>query len=132
MSVEVPTVSHNHVCVMKTLTNNPYVAVIVSANLRITFTASTRPAYICAGMYHSTIILFLKLVQMLILRTAHPCEEKCELDGICNIETQPSKIVEEFQGRHETFSYTKASNLLDSIWAVIDDKPTIVVHAGGS
>lgn len=65
-------------------------------------------------------------------RMAHVCAGKCELAGTCYIETQPSKIVEEFQGQHETFSYTKVC-LVASVTSLLADVTFhVTVHAGRS
>lgn len=37
----------------------------------------------------------------------HPCPDQCRATGICEIDTTPLSIEATFSGRHETFQYTK-------------------------
>lgn len=44
-------------------------------------------------------------------RQEHICKALCQSRGICKIETAPQSVEVTFSGRHDTFQYTKVSDL---------------------
>ncbi|KAK7025055.1 VWFA domain-containing protein [Favolaschia claudopus] len=56
-----------------------------------------------------TIFMVFKLVPS--ISAAHSCTATCQAQGICEIETAPQSIEATFTGRHETFQYTKYSQV---------------------
>lgn len=55
----------------------------------------------------TSVLEFLVIHSTIRLRQEHDCNVKCEDDGICEIATSPSAILDNFRGRHATFQYTK-------------------------
>ena len=53
------------------------------------------------------ILLIILLHHSPYFRQEHHCAELCQSPGICHIATTPQGIESTFQGRHETFQYTK-------------------------
>ncbi|KAF9531678.1 hypothetical protein CPB83DRAFT_848544 [Crepidotus variabilis] len=49
----------------------------------------------------------------------HTCHSKCAAQGICEIDTAPQSIEATFTGRHETFQYTKYSQVAKRLDCVI-------------
>ncbi|KAJ1300985.1 hypothetical protein OPQ81_003409 [Rhizoctonia solani] len=60
----------------------------------------------------------------------HNCSRLCEADGICQIETRPSAIQDQFSGRHESFMYTRYSQVDRRLSCVIPIPPGEVAHEG--
>ncbi|KAF8685043.1 hypothetical protein RHS04_00827 [Rhizoctonia solani] len=54
----------------------------------------------------------------------------CEEDGICQIETRPSAIQEQFSGRHESFMYTRFTQVARQLSCVIPIPPGELSHDG--
>ncbi|CAE6457353.1 unnamed protein product, partial [Rhizoctonia solani] len=61
---------------------------------------------------------------------AHNCTNSCAAKGICRIETQPSTVEEQFLGRHETFQYTRYTQVEQRLTCVIPIPPGELQHAG--
>ncbi|KAG9091466.1 hypothetical protein FS749_016528, partial [Ceratobasidium sp. UAMH 11750] len=60
----------------------------------------------------------------------HSCMSLCEADGICQIETRPSAIQEQFSGRHEAFQYTRYSQVDRRLSCVVPISPGELTHMG--
>ncbi|KAG2136644.1 hypothetical protein DEU56DRAFT_356200 [Suillus clintonianus] len=60
----------------------------------------------------------------------HPCSMQCTAEGICEIETAPQSIEATFTGRHETFQYTKYSQVAKRLRCVKPVPPGLVAHKG--
>ncbi|KAG2340542.1 hypothetical protein BDR05DRAFT_937722 [Suillus weaverae] len=60
----------------------------------------------------------------------HLCSRACTADGICEIETTPQSIEATFTGKHETFQYTKYSQVAKRLRCVKTVPPGAVVHKG--
>ncbi|KAG1719880.1 hypothetical protein EDB19DRAFT_2044892 [Suillus lakei] len=60
----------------------------------------------------------------------HLCSRACTVDGICEIETTPQSIEATFTGRHETFQYTKYSQVAKRLRCMKSIPPGAVVHKG--
>ncbi|KAG0701346.1 hypothetical protein DFH29DRAFT_990130 [Suillus ampliporus] len=60
----------------------------------------------------------------------HSCSRLCTADGICEIETAPQSIEATFTGRHETFQYTKYSQVAKRLRCVKPIPPGLVAHQG--
>ncbi|KAF9220065.1 hypothetical protein BS17DRAFT_739840 [Gyrodon lividus] len=60
----------------------------------------------------------------------HSCEAVCDARGICEIETAPHSIEATFTGRHETFQYTKFSQVSKRLKCVKVIPPGEIQHAG--
>ncbi|EUC60520.1 cytochrome P450 family protein, putative [Rhizoctonia solani AG-3 Rhs1AP] len=60
----------------------------------------------------------------------HNCTKLCEADGICQIETRPSAIQEQFSGRHETFMYTRFTQVDRRLSCTIPIPPGELSHEG--
>ncbi|CEL64063.1 hypothetical protein RSOLAG1IB_11047 [Rhizoctonia solani AG-1 IB] len=61
---------------------------------------------------------------------SHDCTSPCAARGICRIETQPSAVEEQFSGRHETFQYTRYSQVEQRLTCVIPIPPGELQHIG--
>ncbi|CAE6410609.1 unnamed protein product, partial [Rhizoctonia solani] len=60
----------------------------------------------------------------------HNCGKFCESDGICQIETRPSAIQEQFSGQHESFMYTRFTQVDRRLSCVIPIPPGELSHEG--
>ncbi|KAG0705087.1 hypothetical protein DFH29DRAFT_316434 [Suillus ampliporus] len=60
----------------------------------------------------------------------HSCSRQCTADGICEIETAPQSIEATFTGRHETFQYTKYSQVAKRLRCTKSIPPGVVAHKG--
>ncbi|KEP46929.1 von willebrand factor type A domain protein, partial [Rhizoctonia solani 123E] len=60
----------------------------------------------------------------------HNCSRLCEADGICQIETRPSAIQDQFSGRHESFMYTRYTQVDRRLSCVIPIPPGELSHEG--
>ncbi|KAG2040447.1 hypothetical protein BDR03DRAFT_892378 [Suillus americanus] len=60
----------------------------------------------------------------------HSCSVQCTAEGICEIETAPQSIEATFTGRHETFQYTKYSQVAKRLRCAKSIPPGLVAHAG--
>ncbi|KIJ64840.1 hypothetical protein HYDPIDRAFT_40028 [Hydnomerulius pinastri MD-312] len=60
----------------------------------------------------------------------HSCESVCSVRGICEIETAPHSIEATFTGRHETFQYTKFSQVSKRLKCVKVIPPGEQQHTG--
>ncbi|KAG2365210.1 hypothetical protein BDR07DRAFT_1399490 [Suillus spraguei] len=60
----------------------------------------------------------------------HSCSAQCTAEGICEIETAPQSIEATFTGRHETFQYTKYSQVAKRLRCTKSVPPGLVVHEG--
>ncbi|CAE6468707.1 unnamed protein product, partial [Rhizoctonia solani] len=60
----------------------------------------------------------------------HNCSHLCEADGICQIETRPSAIQDQFSGRHESFVYTRYTQVDRRLSCVISVPPGELEHDG--
>ncbi|KAG2076123.1 hypothetical protein BDR04DRAFT_1003889 [Suillus decipiens] len=60
----------------------------------------------------------------------HRCSTQCTADGICEIETAPQSIEATFTGKHETFQYTKYSQVAKRLRCAKLIPPGLVVHEG--
>ncbi|KAH7337773.1 hypothetical protein B0J17DRAFT_573266 [Rhizoctonia solani] len=60
----------------------------------------------------------------------HNCARLCEEDGICQVETRPSAIQEQFSGRHESFMYTRFTQVDRRLSCVIPIPPGELTHEG--
>ncbi|CAE6410025.1 unnamed protein product [Rhizoctonia solani] len=60
----------------------------------------------------------------------HACMMPCEAPGICQIETQPSAILERFTGRFEAFQYTRYSQEKRRLLCAIPIAPGKLCHEG--
>ncbi|KAG8694060.1 hypothetical protein FRC08_008731, partial [Ceratobasidium sp. 394] len=60
----------------------------------------------------------------------HSCMGLCEAGGICQIETRPSAIQEQFSGRHETFRYTRYLQVGRRLSCVVPILPGQLTHTG--
>ncbi|KAG1840861.1 hypothetical protein C8R48DRAFT_739797 [Suillus tomentosus] len=60
----------------------------------------------------------------------HSCSVQCTAEGICEIETAPQSIEATFTGRHETFQYTKYSQVAKRLRCAKSIPPGLVAHTG--
>ncbi|QRV98718.1 E3 ubiquitin-protein ligase TRIP12 [Ceratobasidium sp. AG-Ba] len=60
----------------------------------------------------------------------HSCMNLCEADGICQIETRPSAIQEQFSGMHEAFQYTRYSQVDRRLSCAVPIPPGELTHTG--
>ncbi|KAF9231472.1 hypothetical protein BU15DRAFT_68308 [Melanogaster broomeanus] len=60
----------------------------------------------------------------------HACESVCSARGICEIETAPHSIEATFTGKHETFQYTKFSQVSKRLKCVKVIPPNEIQHVG--
>lgn len=60
----------------------------------------------------------------------HDCTNLCDADGICEIKTRPSAIQEQFAGRHESFMYTRYTQVARRLDCVIPIPPGALTHDG--
>ncbi|KAG1731285.1 hypothetical protein EDB19DRAFT_1881018 [Suillus lakei] len=60
----------------------------------------------------------------------HSCSMQCTAEGICEIETAPQSIEATFTGRHETFQYTKYSQVAKRLRCTKSIPPGLVAHSG--
>ncbi|KAG1778913.1 hypothetical protein EV702DRAFT_1093073 [Suillus placidus] len=60
----------------------------------------------------------------------HSCSMQCTAEGICEIETAPQSIEATFTGRHETFQYTKYSQVAKRLRCAKSIPPGQVAHRG--
>ncbi|KAJ7763628.1 hypothetical protein DFH07DRAFT_1059276 [Mycena maculata] len=60
----------------------------------------------------------------------HNCAALCQADGTCEIETAPQSIEATFTGRHETFQYTKYSQVAKRLPCVFPIPPGEKQHSG--
>ncbi|PCH41519.1 hypothetical protein WOLCODRAFT_163166 [Wolfiporia cocos MD-104 SS10] len=58
----------------------------------------------------------------------HACDKLCSADGICQIDTKPQSIEATFTGRHETFQYTKYSQVSKRLKCIIPITPGRMDH----
>ncbi|KAG1809694.1 uncharacterized protein BJ212DRAFT_1484392 [Suillus subaureus] len=66
-----------------------------------------------------------------LMRTEeHSCSVQCTAEGICEIETAPQSIEATFTGRHETFQYTKYSQVAKRLRCAKSIPPGLVAHDG--
>ncbi|KAJ7509859.1 hypothetical protein B0H11DRAFT_2270198 [Mycena galericulata] len=61
---------------------------------------------------------------------SHNCAALCQADGTCEIETAPQSIEATFTGRHETFQYTKYSQVAKRLPCVFPIPPGEKQHFG--
>nr|GAT56845.1 predicted protein [Mycena chlorophos] len=61
---------------------------------------------------------------------SHSCSADCESPGSCRIETAPQSIEATFTGRHETFQYTKYSQVAKRLKCVFPIPPGQKAHTG--
>ncbi|KAI9443965.1 hypothetical protein H4582DRAFT_1049491 [Lactarius indigo] len=61
----------------------------------------------------------------------HSCAEPCAAPGICQIDTSPQSIEATFTGRHETFQYTKYTQVAKRMQCVLTIPPGLLSHVGG-
>ncbi|KAJ7180916.1 hypothetical protein C8R46DRAFT_595271 [Mycena filopes] len=61
---------------------------------------------------------------------SHNCKASCQALGTCEIETAPQSIEATFTGRHETFQYTKYSQVAKRLPCVILIPPGDKTHPG--
>ncbi|KAG1848095.1 hypothetical protein DFJ58DRAFT_729994 [Suillus subalutaceus] len=83
-----------------------------SVRVRTIFTACKTAPFISAGLEE------------------HPCPMQCIADGICEIETAPQSIEATFTGKHETFQYTKYSQVAKRLRCAKSIPPGLVAHEG--
>ncbi|KAB5590852.1 hypothetical protein CTheo_5695 [Ceratobasidium theobromae] len=60
----------------------------------------------------------------------HACTNLCAADGICRVDTEPYAVEEQFSGRHETFQYTKYTQVEQRLTCVIPIPPGALKHPG--
>ncbi|KAJ7289087.1 hypothetical protein C8J57DRAFT_1459186 [Mycena rebaudengoi] len=60
----------------------------------------------------------------------HNCHALCQAAGICEIDTAPQSIQAIFTGRHETFQYTKYSQVANRLPCVLQIPPGELTHSG--
>ncbi|KAL4067468.1 hypothetical protein V8B97DRAFT_2061708 [Scleroderma yunnanense] len=60
----------------------------------------------------------------------HPCTADCDSSGICEIETAPLSIQATFTGKHETFMYTKYSQVAKRLKCIRAIPPGLTNHQG--
>ncbi|KAG8952848.1 hypothetical protein FRC03_012004, partial [Tulasnella sp. 419] len=60
----------------------------------------------------------------------HDCPHLCEAPGICRIETEPKSIETTFVGAHETFQFTKYTQIANRLRCVIPIEPGHLGHIG--
>lgn len=60
----------------------------------------------------------------------HRCAKLCEAPGICQIETQPSEIIEKFTGRFDTFQYTRFAQVDRRLTCAVPISPGQLNHEG--
>ncbi|KAJ7231899.1 hypothetical protein B0H12DRAFT_204922 [Mycena haematopus] len=60
----------------------------------------------------------------------HNCSASCQAPGICEIQTAPQSIEATFTGQHETFQYTKYSQVAKRLPCVFPIPPGEKEHAG--
>ncbi|KAG2129176.1 uncharacterized protein EDB93DRAFT_1183028 [Suillus bovinus] len=58
----------------------------------------------------------------------HSCSMQCTAEGIRQIEIAPQLIEAAFTGRHETFQYTKYSQVVKRLKCVKSIQPGMVAH----
>ncbi|KAI0250874.1 hypothetical protein BJV78DRAFT_526274 [Lactifluus subvellereus] len=61
---------------------------------------------------------------------AHPCSALCSAPGICQIDTAPHSVEATFTGRHETFQYTKYTQVAKRLQCVRVIPPGQMSHMG--
>ncbi|KAI0302897.1 hypothetical protein B0F90DRAFT_1935607 [Multifurca ochricompacta] len=61
---------------------------------------------------------------------AHACSALCSAPGICQIDTAPQSIEATFTGKHETFQYTKYSQVAKRLQCVKTIEPGQMAHTG--
>ncbi|KAF8267057.1 hypothetical protein EI94DRAFT_1731643 [Lactarius quietus] len=62
---------------------------------------------------------------------SHSCSEQCAAPGICQIDTSPQSVEATFTGRHETFQYTKYTQVAKRMQCVLTIPPGSLSHVGG-
>ncbi|KAJ7195854.1 hypothetical protein C8J57DRAFT_534894 [Mycena rebaudengoi] len=60
----------------------------------------------------------------------HNCRAVCQATGICEIDTAPQSVEATFTGRHETFQYTKYSQVAKRLPCVFQIPPGELQHSG--
>ncbi|ELU39519.1 cytochrome P450 [Rhizoctonia solani AG-1 IA] len=61
---------------------------------------------------------------------SHSCTNLCAARGICRIETQPSAVEEQFSGRHETFQYTRYTQVEQRLTCALPIPAGRLYHEG--
>ncbi|KAH9047121.1 hypothetical protein EDB84DRAFT_1462824 [Lactarius hengduanensis] len=61
---------------------------------------------------------------------AHSCSALCSASGICQIDTSPMSVEATFTGRHETFQYTKYTQVAKRLQCVKTIQPGRMSHSG--
>lgn len=61
---------------------------------------------------------------------AHSCSESCTAPGICKIENSPQAIEATFNGKHETFQYTRYTQVAKRMHCVQTIPPMLMAHEG--
>ncbi|KAI9443933.1 hypothetical protein H4582DRAFT_2125919, partial [Lactarius indigo] len=61
---------------------------------------------------------------------AHSCLERCAVPGICQIDTSPQSIEATFTGRHETFQYTRYTQVATRMQCAQTIPPGLLSHEG--
>ncbi|KAH9166548.1 hypothetical protein EDB89DRAFT_2232826 [Lactarius sanguifluus] len=62
---------------------------------------------------------------------AHSCPALCAAPGICKIDTSPQSIEATFAGKHETFQYTRYTQVASRAQCVQTIPPGLMAHEGG-
>ncbi|KAH9023069.1 hypothetical protein EDB83DRAFT_1992577 [Lactarius deliciosus] len=62
---------------------------------------------------------------------AHSCPALCAAPGICKIDTSPQSIEATFTGKHETFQYTRYTQVASRAQCVQTIPPGLTAHEGG-
>ncbi|KAG8924163.1 hypothetical protein FRC02_010615 [Tulasnella sp. 418] len=60
----------------------------------------------------------------------HHCPHSCESPGICRIDTEPKSVETTFVGVHETFQFTKYTQIANRLQCVIPIEPGHLGHEG--
>ncbi|KAI9443812.1 hypothetical protein H4582DRAFT_1039790 [Lactarius indigo] len=62
---------------------------------------------------------------------AHSCSKLCAAPGICQIDTSPQSMEATFTGKHETFRYTRYTQVANRMQCVQIIPPGLMAHEGG-
>ncbi|KAF7308315.1 VWFA domain-containing protein [Mycena chlorophos] len=94
------------------------------------FTESQATMEVLRRMFETYIVDLRANVELCGTQQSHPCSASCQLPGTCEIETAPQSIEATFTGRHETFQYTKYSQVAKRLECVFPIPPGEKAHAG--
>ncbi|KAG8921722.1 hypothetical protein FRC02_012397, partial [Tulasnella sp. 418] len=65
-----------------------------------------------------------------LCRQEHTCPYECEAQGICEINTEPRSVETTFTGTHETFQFTKYTQIANRLRCAVPITPGDLGHTG--